>query len=103
MMAEWYQGDIIKISGFKKPFMIVSNNAFIHATNVFHVCPVFNGMAAGPLHICVKGIKGTEGTVLCEQIKLIDPQARNCQRLDRLPDSAVMDISDALQGILEYD
>ena len=36
MMDEWYQGDIIKISGFKKPFMIVSNNAFIHATNVFH-------------------------------------------------------------------
>jgi mRNA interferase MazF len=35
------QGDIIKIHGYKGKFIIVSKNAFIKATNVFHVCPVF--------------------------------------------------------------
>ena len=37
---EFYQGDIIRISGFKNYFLIVSKNAFIKATNVFHICPV---------------------------------------------------------------
>ena len=83
-MIDLFQGDIIKIGGFKSLFMIVSNNAFIQATGVFHVCPVLEN-------------------VLCEQIKLIDPEARNCRRLDRLPYGTVMDISDALQGIFEYD
>lgn len=102
-MIDLFQGDIIKIGGFKSLFMIVSNNAFIQATGVFHVCPVLENVSDGPLHICIEGIKGTKGTVLCEQIKLIDPEARNCRRLDRLPYGTVMDISDALQGIFEYD
>ena len=40
---------------------------------------------------------------MAEQIKLIDPAARGCHRVDRLTYASVMDISDALQGIFEYD
>ena len=40
---------------------------------------------------------------MAEQIKLIDPAASGCRRVDRLTYASVMDISDALQGIFEYD
>lgn len=103
-MKEFYQGDIIKITDFKKHiFVIVSKNAFIKATGIFHICPVISGIQAGPLHIPVNGKKGESGTVICEQIKLIDPQARGCNRVDSLAYEDILNVSDAVQGIFEYD
>ena len=34
---------------------------------------------------------------------VIDPDARGCRRIDRLSYGNLMNISDALQGIFEYD
>ena len=76
-MSGFCQGDIIRISGFKRQlFVIVSKNAFIKATGIFHVCPMLSNIQAGPIHIPVCGKKGESGTVICEQIKAIDPGAR---------------------------
>ena len=103
-MKNFSQGDIIAVSGFRNLFVIVSKNAFIRATGVFHVCPMIPSEASGPLHIRVTGVvQNTESTVVCEQVKLIDPEKRGCRRTDRLPYSDVMEVSDALQGIFEYD
>ena len=103
-MTEFYQGDIIKISGFKKQlFVIVSKNAFIRATRIFHVCPMIPGIPAGPIHIEVKGKNGESGTVICEQIKAIDPKARGCNRVDLLSYENLMNVSVTVQGIFEYD
>lgn len=103
-MNEFYQGDIIRISGFNKQlFVIVSKNAFIKATGIFHVCPLIRGIQAGPLHIPVSGKKGELGIVICEQIKVIDPVARGCNRVDFMTYEDIMNVSDAVQGIFEYD
>ncbi len=103
-MMDYSQGDIIKISGFTgRQFVIVSKNAFLRATGVFHVCPLVKGVSSGPLHIAVEGTEGTYGTVICEQIKLIDPKARGCARTDRLSYGQMMNVSDAVQGMFEYD
>lgn len=102
-MIDFYQGDIIKIAGFKDKFAIVSKNAFIAAVNVFHVCPLLADYPSGPLHIAVEGKEKTKGTVICEQVKLIDPAARGCTKIDRLSYDDIMNISDTIQGIFEYD
>ncbi len=103
-MNEYYQGDIIKIAGFKKQlFVIVSKNAFIKATGIFHVCPLIKGMNEGPVHIPVSGKKGETGTVICEQVKAIDPGARECKKTDFLGYEDIMNVSDTIQGIFEYD
>lgn len=100
---QFEQGDIIRISGFQMRFLVVSKNAFIKATNVFHVCPIMRNILDGPLHIPVVGRNGEAGTVLCEQIKLIDPSARNCMKDDSISYENILNISDAIQGIFEYD
>ena len=102
-MPAFSQGDIIRIHGFSSLFLIISKNAFIRSTGMFHVCPFLSSVSAGPLHIPADGTNGTSGIAVCEQIKLIDPASRSCFRLDRIPYPSVMDISDALQGIFEYD
>lgn len=98
-MKNYCQGDIIRISGFKNLFLIVSKNSFINKTSVFHVCPVFDPYPAGPLHIPVEKF----GIVICEQIKLIDPNERACSQKGRVAYSEIMNISDAIQGVFEYD
>lgn len=103
-MNDFSQGDIVKIKGYRNAFLIVSKNAFIRATNMFHVCPLLPNVSEGPLHIRVTGaVDCTEGIVICEQVKLIDPGVRSCTRKDRLSNAALMNISDAVQGIFEYD
>ncbi len=102
-MTDFSQGDILKINGYKYKFVITSNNAFIRATGVFHVCPLLENVEEGPLHIIVVGKKNTFGAVICEQLKLIDPTARACNRIDSLHYDDILNISDAIQGIFEYD
>ena len=102
-IMSFLQGDIIKIAGFKNRFLVISKNAFISKTNVFHVCPIMAGIPKGPLHIVIKGENDTIGTALCEQIKLIDPSTRNCSKTDCVPYEQMMNISDAIQGVFECD
>ena len=102
-MAVFSQGDMIKIGNYKELFLVVSKNAFIKATKVFHVCPLLPHVPEGPLHIKVCGNKGTGGVVLIEQVKMIDPAARRCSHKDRISYADIMEVSDALQGIFEYD
>lgn len=78
-MMNFSQGDIIKISNLKDAMLVVSKNEFIKKTGVFHVCPLLEDYAEGPLHIKVRGVKDTSGTAICEQLKLIDPSARKLQ------------------------
>lgn len=102
-MIKFNQGDIIRIEGYDKQlFVIVSKNAFIKATGLFHVCPLLNA-SPGPVHISVCGRDNTEGTVICEQIKLIDTHSRSCRRVDSLAYDEIMNVSDAIQGLFEYD
>ena len=103
-MNVFSQGDIIKITGFRNNlFLIVSKNAFIRATGVFHVCPIIKELSEGPLHLPVIGAEETRGVVICEQLKMIDPVSRACRKTDRIPYGQIMNVSDALQGIFEYD
>ncbi len=102
-MQGFSQGDLIRIHGFRNLFLIVSKNAFIRAVHMFHVCPVITEIPDGPLHIPVTGMQQTQGVVICEQMKLIDPLVRPCTRVDRILYGDLMDISDVLQGIFEYD
>ncbi len=101
---QFYQGDIIKINDYKKQlFVVVSKNAFIRATGMIHVCPFIKNYPDGPVHIQVIGNHGTSGTVICEQIKAIDPAVRACSKTDYLSYKDIMDVSDTIQGIIEYD
>ena len=102
-MKDFNQGDIIKVNGFKSPFVIVSSNDFIKATKMCHVCPFVEGISAGPIHVQAIASKGLIGTAVCEQLKLIDLAERTCTKMDRLHYPDIMNISDVIQGIFEYD
>lgn len=102
-MNNFSQGDIIKIDKKKNLFLIVSNNTFIKATNAFHICPIIDKLPANPIHVSIEGKNKTTGTVLCEQLLLVVPNQFPCTKIDSISYPQIMNISDILQGIFEYD
>ena len=94
------QGDLLKVSGIPYPVIVVSNNFFNQSGKVI-ACPIVPNAVDGPLHIRLKDSE-VEGYVLCEQVKYLDLKARHFSRLTATHYFDIMDISDAVMGIFDY-
>lgn len=94
------QGDIIKVEGLKGFYLIVSKNSF-NMTEQAILCPVVDDASQDPLHIAIKTDE-VSGSVLCEQMRMIDLQFRGFKKVSRIPYEVVMDVTDAIQGIFDY-
>ena len=99
-MLKVEQGDLLKLSGFSFPVMVVSNN-FFNGSGKAVVCPVLKQAAASPLHIELKD-GPVEGYVLCEQVKYVDLSSKRFTKLSGTHYYDVMNISDAVMGMFDY-
>ena len=94
------QGDLLKISGIKYPVIVVSNDYFNRSGKVI-VCPIVQDAQEGPLHIPLKD-SPVSGYVLCEQVRFLDLSVRHFSRLSASHYFDVMDISDAVISMFDY-
>lgn len=94
------QGDMLNVSGVKYPVIVVSNNFFNQSGKVI-VCPILKNAAEGPLHIRLRD-SAVEGYVLCEQVRFLDLNARSFSKLTATHYFDIIDISDAVMGIFDY-
>ena len=103
------QGQIIRInfnpqSGHEqrgtRPALVVSND-FFNETGKAVVCPIMKDAVEGPLHIRLRNCP-VEGYVLCEQVRFIDLAERRFSKMTATHYFDIMDISDAVMGIFEY-
>ena len=99
-MAPVEQGDLLNIEGIPHPVIVVSNNYF-NQTGKAVVCPILKKAMPGPLHIELKE-SPVEGFVLCEQVKYMDLASRRFYKLTETHYFDIMDISDAVASISEY-
>lgn len=94
------QGDILKVQRQSFPVIVVSNN-FFNETGKAIVCPIQKNAAAGPLHLPLKSDLA-EGYILCEQLHYLDLQQRTFSKIGTISYFDVMDFSDAIMGIFDY-
>ena len=99
-MGKIEQGDLLKVSGLNYPVIVVSND-FFNESGKAVVCPILKSAAEGPLHIRLKNCP-VEGYVLCEQVRYIDLSARRFSKMTQTHYYDIMDISDAVMGIFDY-
>ena len=99
-MSRVEQGDLLKVAGLNYPVMVVSNN-FFNETGKAIVCPIVKNAVEGPLHIRLKE-STVEGYVLCEQVRYLDLTVRRFSKLSDAHYYDVMDISDAVMGMFDY-
>lgn len=99
-MANVEQGDLLKIEGIQHAVIVVSNNFFNQSGKAI-VCPIVKMAVPGPLHIELRD-SAVQGYVLCEQVRYLDLSARRYSRLTQTQYFDIMDISDAVAGMFEY-
>lgn len=99
-MAAFEQGDLLKVDGIQQAVMVVSNNVFNESGKAI-VCPIVASAQEGPLHIRLKD-SPVQGVVLCEQVRYLDLAARRYHKLSATHYFDIMDISDAVVSMIEY-
>lgn len=100
MKGEIHQGDILQIEKIKPPVLVVSKDFFNKSGEIIG-CPIYETGAEGPLHISIRTEEIT-GYVQCEKLALLDLNIRGYKKIDRIPLSDVINITDAIQGIFDY-
>ena len=99
-MAQFEQGDLLKIDGIQQPVIVVSNNVFNQSGKAV-VCPIVHSASESPLHIKLKD-SDVKGVVLCEQVRYLDLAVRRFYKLTATHYFDIMDISDAVVSMIEY-
>ena len=99
-MAQFEQGDLLQIDGIQQPVIVVSNDVFNQSGKAI-VCPIVQSAQEGPLHIKLKD-SSVQGVVLCEQVRYLDLAARRFHKLTATHYFDIMDISDAVVSMIEY-
>lgn len=99
-METLHQGDILKIEKIEHLVLVVSKD-FFNSSGEIIGCPIIRNSNPGPLHIWM-ATEENEGYVQCEKLALLDLSVRGYTKVDRLPISEMINVSDAIQGIFEY-
>ena len=95
-----HQGDILKIEQINHPVLVVSKDFFNFSGEIIG-CPIISNSIPGPLHIWMN-TEENQGYIQCEKLALLDLSIREYKKVDRLPISEIINVSDAIQGIFEY-
>lgn len=94
------QGDILTIEHTKGYVLVVSKNTFNQYEEAI-VCPILSNIKETALHIPIF-TDTVKGTVLCEQLKLMDLRVRRFSKIGRIAYEDIMNITDAIQCIFDY-
>ena len=92
-----HQADILKIEKIEPLDLVVSKD-FFNTSGEIIGCPIIKNSTPGPLHIWMD-TEENEGYIQCEKLALLDMSLRGYKKVDRLPISELIDVSDATRGI----
>jgi mRNA-degrading endonuclease toxin of MazEF toxin-antitoxin module len=81
-------------------YLVVSKN-FFNATEQAILCPIVTDTFPDPLHIAIRTDE-VQGSVMCEQMRLLDLKYRGFKKVGRVHYSDIIDITDAVQSIFDY-
>ena len=94
------QGDIIRVSGGRVPFLVVSSS-FFNRSGLVVVCPIVSKALNDAMHIPVK-TKQITGVVLCEELAVVSTSNRSCIAKDHLFGETLLEIIYRVQSIFDY-
>lgn len=100
MALSFEQGDILSVEKIKGSLLVVSKNYFNQSEQAI-VCPICLNAVPDPLHIEIV-TNEIQGSVLCEQMKLLDLRYRGYKKISRVTYADIINITDAIQAIFDY-
>ena len=94
------QGDIIRVSHGRVPFLVVSSD-FYNQSGLAVVCPIVPDASSDAMHIEIQTDQ-ISGIVLCEQIAVVSITDRACSIKDHLSGNLLLEIVFRVQSIFDY-
>ena len=110
MVSVFEQGDIVWLdftpqAGHeqrgRRPALVVSNNLYNRVSNLTMVCPITHTDRAHPFHVRLDDRTKTDGTILCDQARMLDLNSRNAEFIECAPQDIVMEAVDLIIGFVE--
>ena len=104
------QGDIIYVdftpqSGHeqagRRPAVVVSNHSINDHSTVIIACPITHTRRKNPFHVEISGNAEIDGFIMCEQVKCIDPSAKNAKKISELSYAQLETVLEILHAIME--
>ena len=106
------QGDIVRIDfssqdgheqkGYR-PALIISRNQYNERASTVVACPITRTRKGLPIHMDLDERTNTQGVVLCDQVRAIDPIARGAVFIESCPPDILADVVDTVIGLVELD
>jgi mRNA interferase MazF len=87
----------------RRPALVVSNETFNSFSNLAIVCPITNTRKGYPFHVKLDKRTKTTGTILCDQSRTLDINARNYQFIEKVPEDILLDVVDIISGFIEIE
>ena len=109
-MTVFEQGDIVYLdfdpqAGHeqrgRRPALVVSNNLFNRVSSLMMVCPITHTDKGQPFHIRLDDTTKTDGAVLCDQSRMLDPTSRNASFVEKAPAPLTAEAVDMIMGFVE--
>jgi mRNA interferase MazF len=108
--SRFSQGDIIDLdldprTGHEqsgcRPALVISRDLFNARSGLLVVCPITNTDRRSPFHISLGCSLKTTGFVMCDQVRTINPAAKNAGYREHVSKELLIEVSDTITGIIE--
>lgn len=87
----------------RRPALVVSNNTFGNFSKLAIVCPITNTDKNHPLHVNLDDRTKTTGVIMCDQVKVIDPGARNYKFIEVIPKDILAEVVSIVSSLIEIE
>jgi mRNA interferase MazF len=107
--AELDAGDVIWIDfgrpvgheqGGRRPALVLTSRHYNVRSSVLVVCPITRTGRNWPFEVRLPSAGGVSGTVLVDQIKVVDPAVRPFRHAGRLPSDVLGEVKAKLAALL---
>ena len=76
----------------RRPALVVSNDVYNRFSNLTYVCPITSTENGHPFHVILDERTDTRGSILCEQLKALDLEARNAIYEEKIPNDLMEEV-----------
>jgi mRNA interferase MazF len=84
----------------RRPALVISPRAYNSKAGLALVCPITSRVKGYPFEVELPEGLGTQGVVLCDQIKSLDWRARRAKRLGSVPVDVIHDVTARLLALV---
>jgi mRNA interferase MazF len=84
-----------------RPALVISPKSYNQRVGLALLCPITSRIKGYPFEVELPRGMGTEGAILCDQIKSIDWRVRNAKRIGSVPTPVMQEVTARILSLVD--